>query len=135
MVVAGSQVDWEKREVVHFNMHTGKVAGVRMALQEKLGLERLPARLSLQRATDNVFGDDPLGNDYGILNLSKRAWVVNTEKNEGVDLSNSHMRRMSWLHWTRTDKHIIPTGLMDVFGQSMAIGGATTSTINSGKLA
>src|SRR4029434_5048114 len=70
--LSGSRIDWSSRIVIHFNMGSNKVNG----LFDSLGIdeESLNARISF------VFGDDPLGNDRGLLEIAPYAYVIKNEK-------------------------------------------------------
>ncbi|CAB9526056.1 Apoptosis-inducing factor 2 [Seminavis robusta] len=108
-VCSGTVVDWKNRTLLHFNINMGKAKGV----SEATGISDMEA---IHQAVENVFGDDPMGNDYGILTMTNHhAWVVNTQKNATKALPLG-MQRMSWLHWTDQAKHRVPRGLMGVFG-------------------
>ena len=68
-------------------MGSNKVNG----LMDALGIdeEALEARISF------VFGDDPLGNDRGLLEIAPYAYVIKNEKNRHLDLPD-RLRLVTW---------------------------------------
>jgi hypothetical protein len=85
--LSGSRIDWSSRIVVHFNMGSNKVVGLADAL--RIGEEALKARISF------VFGDDPLGNDRGLLEIAPYAYVIKNGKNRHLDLPD-RLRLVTW---------------------------------------
>lgn len=85
--LSGSRIDWNSRIVIHFNMSSNKVNG----LMDALGMDEE----ALKARTSFVFGDDPLGNDRGLLEISPYAYVIQNEKNRHLDLPN-HLRWVTW---------------------------------------
>jgi hypothetical protein len=85
--LSGSRIDWNSRVVTHFNMGSSKVIG----LMDALGIDEeiLKAKIGF------VFGDDPLGNDRGLLEISPRAYVIRNEKNCHLDLPH-HVKSTTW---------------------------------------
>ena len=61
IICSGSIFDWERRLIAHLNMGKGKIAGLSKTL-------RIPVD-ELSNYTDSVYGDDPQGNDSGIIQL------------------------------------------------------------------
>jgi len=51
--------------------------------------EALKARISF------VFGDDPLGNDRGLLEITPYAYVIKNERNRHLDLPD-RLRLVTW---------------------------------------
>jgi hypothetical protein len=60
-------------------------------LMDALGIdeEALKARISF------VFGDDPLGNDRGLLEIAPYAYVIKNERNRHLDLPD-RLRLVTW---------------------------------------
>jgi len=87
IICSGSIFDWERRSIAHFNMGKGKIAGLSKTL-------RIPVD-ELSNYTDSVYGDDPQGNDSGILSLSDRAFVIANPQNSEIPLP-ANMIRTSW---------------------------------------
>lgn len=85
--LSGSRIDWSSRLVTHFNMGSNKVIGLEDAL--RIGEEALKARISF------VFGDDPLGNDRGLLEIAPDAYVIKNETNRHLDLPD-RLRLVTW---------------------------------------
>ena len=85
--LSGSRIDWSSRLVIHFNMRSNKVIGLVDALG--IGEEALKARISF------VFGDDPLGNDRGLLEIAPYAYVIKNEKNRHLDLPG-RLKLVTW---------------------------------------
>jgi hypothetical protein len=85
--LSGSRIDWSSRIVVHFNMGSNKIIGLADAL--RIGEEALKAGISF------VFGDDPLGNDRGLLEIAPCAYVIKNEKNRHLDLPHN-LRLVTW---------------------------------------
>jgi hypothetical protein len=85
--LSASRIDWSSRIVAHFNMGSNKVIGLVDALS--IGEEALKARI------DFVFGDDPLGNDRGLLEIAPYAYVIKNEKNRHLDLPD-RLRLVTW---------------------------------------
>jgi hypothetical protein len=85
--LSGSRIDWSSRTVVHFNMGSNKVVGLADAL--RIGEQALKAGISF------VFGDDPLGNDRGLLEIASYAYVIKNEKNRHLDLPD-RLRLVTW---------------------------------------
>jgi hypothetical protein len=73
IISSGSLIDWKNQSIIHFNIGADKSVGVSKAL--KIPLEKLPS------LTDSAYGDDPLGNDVGILSLAAKAFVIANQKN------------------------------------------------------
>ena len=87
IMVSGSIVDWETWVITHFNMGEDKNVGISNTL--KIPVEELSSH------TDSAYGDDPQGNDVGILSLSATAFVIANQKNSEV-LLPANMIRTSW---------------------------------------
>ena len=87
ITLSGSIVDWSTRSITHFNMGKNKNIGIAKAL--KISLEELSS------LTDSAYGDDPEGNDLGILSLTAKAFVIANQKNLQV-LIPANMIRTSW---------------------------------------
>lgn len=87
IISSGSIIDWKMRSIVHFNMGKDKILGVSEVLN-------IPVD-QLSSYTHSVYGDDPEGNDAGILSLSKKSFVIANRKNAEVHLPET-MIRTSW---------------------------------------
>ena len=87
IITSGSIVDWETCTITHFNMGEDKNVGISLAL--KIPLQELSSH------TDSAYGDDPKGNDVGILSLSAKAFVIANQKNLEL-LLPANMIRTSW---------------------------------------
>ncbi len=87
IICSGSVIDWKSRSIVHFNMGNGKGVGISNALQ--IPIDELPNHV------DSAYGDDPLGNDAGILSLSEKSFVIANPKNSEVHLPGN-LIRTSW---------------------------------------
>lgn len=84
---SGSMIDWKIRSIIHFNMGKDKVIGISNVL--KIPIDEL------SNYTNSAYGDDPKGNDAGILSLSAKAFVIASKKNAGIYLP-ANMIRTSW---------------------------------------
>lgn len=84
---SGTVIDWMTREIAHFNMDHGKV--------EALGKLFGQSRVTLRQRTVRAFGDDPRGNDRGILELAQNSFVIATNKNRNLVLPN-YFERVDW---------------------------------------
>ncbi len=80
IIVSGTDVDWKLRKIIHFNMSDGKLEGI----AKTLGLPTQKVKTSIEYA----YGDDPLGNDSGILKAASNGYVIHTNKNSTVELNN-----------------------------------------------
>lgn len=87
IICSGSVIDWKSRSIVHFNMGHDKTVGISNALQ--IPIDELPSYV------DSAYGDDPLGNDAGILSLSEKSFVIANPKNSEVYLPKN-LIRTSW---------------------------------------
>ena len=87
IITSGSIVNWSKCSITHFNMGEDKKVGVSKALA--IPLEELSSQ------TDSAYGDDPKGNDRGILSLSTKSFVIANQKNSEVSIPEN-MVRTSW---------------------------------------
>ncbi|NEQ87765.1 MAG: hypothetical protein F6K26_49630, partial [Moorea sp. SIO2I5] len=87
IITSGTIVDWQMGSVTHFNMGEDKNVGVSKALN--IPIDQLSNR------TNAVYGDDPKGNDVGILSLSSKAFVIANPKNSEVPIP-VNMIRTSW---------------------------------------
>ncbi|WP_416675690.1 hypothetical protein [Egbenema bharatensis] len=87
IICSGSMIDWKTRSILHFNMAEDKIAGISRILS--IPIAELP------KHTDSAYGDDPAGNDSGILSLGKRAFVIANPKNLEVALPETIIRT-SW---------------------------------------
>jgi hypothetical protein len=85
--LSGSRIDWRSRNVVHFNMSSNKVIGLSDVL--RIDEEVLKARISF------VFGDDPLGNDRGLLEIARYPYVITNETNRHLNLPD-RSRLVTW---------------------------------------
>jgi len=56
---------------------------------------------NIRKRVNFIFGDDPLGNDRAILNLSRNSFVIQNRKNENL-LPNSAWQFISWEQANRT---------------------------------
>ncbi len=80
IVVSGTEVDWATRKIIHFNMSDGKLEGVAKKLD--LNLDVIEANIEF------AYGDDPYGSDSGIIRAAKNGFVIHTEKNSALEISN-----------------------------------------------
>ena len=87
IIASGSIVNWETKSITHFNMGSDKNVGVSKTL--KIPLEELSFH------TDSAYGDDPKGNDVGILSLTAKAFVIANKKNSVVHIPENIIRT-SW---------------------------------------
>ena len=87
IIPSGSIIDWSTRSITHFNMGEDKNVGVSKAL--KIPIDELSSQ------TNSAYGDDPEGNDVGILSLSAKAFVIVNKKNSEVPIP-ANMIRTSW---------------------------------------
>lgn len=94
IAVSGSLVNWDKGEVLHFNMDTGKAIGVCNILGH--------AYESLERLIDSSYGDDPAGNDRAIMRMAPRAYVIQNDKNRNITLE-ANMTIADWDHINRQE--------------------------------
>jgi hypothetical protein len=69
-----------------FNLGNDKVAGICRSLNCD--------RAALINLVDACYGDDPLGNDKGILDL-RRAFVIRNDNNQNCPLP-THLRLTDW---------------------------------------
>jgi phosphoserine phosphatase len=84
---SGSIVDWMGRSLIHFNMGKDKVVGI---------CNRLAIPIDqLANFTDSAYGDDPEGNDQGILSFAPRSFVIANPKNLEANLPANTIRT-SW---------------------------------------
>lgn len=87
IIVSGTEVDWTLRKILHFNMSEGKLEGIAKTLG-----------LPTQRVQDSIeyaYGDDPLGNDSGILKAATNGFIIHTKKNASIEI-NSIGERVRW---------------------------------------
>ncbi|NEQ82780.1 MAG: hypothetical protein F6K26_21815 [Moorea sp. SIO2I5] len=87
IITSGTIVDWQMGAVTHFNMGEDKNIGISKALNIPID--------QLSNQTNAVYGDDPKGNDVGILSLSSKAFVIANPKNSEVPIP-ANMIRTSW---------------------------------------
>ena len=87
IVVSGTEVDWLVREVNHFNMSQGKIEGI----GKWLGMNTKEVRSNIEFA----YGDDPLGNDSGILKHAENSFIVHTLKNSNFETTHIG-ERITW---------------------------------------
>lgn len=80
VTVSGTEVDWQKRKIIHFNMGDGKLEGV----SRKLDSTSDKVSTMIQFA----YGDDPAGNDSGIISAANNGFIIQTKKNATFDTSN-----------------------------------------------
>lgn len=85
--VSGSIINWETRSILHFNMGKDKIVGISKTLGIPIN--------ELYRYADSAYGDDPKGNDAGILSLVNRPFVIANKKNLDVSIP-ANMIRTSW---------------------------------------
>lgn len=85
IIISGTTIDWNKRAVSHANIHNNKVADLNRRVLEKHGINIIESLATPEgTALDiEVYADDPLGNDFGILSLAspERRFVIPTHKN------------------------------------------------------
>ncbi len=87
IIVSGSIINWKTPSITHFNMGKDKNVGLSKALEISLN--------QLSHYTDSAYGDDPQGNDIGILSLSTKAFVILNQKNSQVPMG-ANIIRTSW---------------------------------------
>ena len=80
IIVIGTHVDWPTRQLQHFNMSDGKLNGI--SRRFKLQPEEVRSKILF------AYGDDPLGNDSGILRAAINGFVVHTLKNANIKTKN-----------------------------------------------
>lgn len=85
--LSGSKIDWVNKKILHFNMAQDKIKGICDLFSLK--------KESLAGQIDSCYGDDPLGNDQGILELTKKAFVIKNKKNGSLILPKN-MRLVTW---------------------------------------
>lgn len=85
--ISGTEINWSNKSVIHFNMAEDKVKG----LCTTLGINQQ----TLFHRVDSCYGDDPEGNDRGILNITSNAFVIENEKNKDC-LLPLHMKLTNW---------------------------------------
>lgn len=78
IIVSGSNINWETRDVVHFNMDKGKATGICSVLG--------CSHDELKEMIESSYGDDPSGNDREILRIAPKAYVIRNEKNRHAKL-------------------------------------------------
>lgn len=87
VTVSGTEVDWLKRKIVHFNMGDGKLEGVSRKLDSTT--EKVSGMIQF------AYGDDPAGNDSGIISVASYGFIIQTKKNATFD-SNNMGERVKW---------------------------------------
>jgi hydroxymethylpyrimidine pyrophosphatase-like HAD family hydrolase len=85
--ISGSAINWRHKTIDHFNLGADKVTGICRLLNID--------RVTLSNLVDACFGDDPLGNDREILELTSRAFVIRNDKNKNYVLPKN-MRLIDW---------------------------------------
>lgn len=85
--VSGTEVNWDNRKIVHFNMSEGKIQGVAKVLKTEIS--------TVKENILYAYGDDPLGNDSGILSAAANGFIINTSKNLTLD-TNHIGERIQW---------------------------------------
>lgn len=78
IVLSGTDIDWATRDIRHFNMAEKKIEGICQQLQL--------SRSELTQKVLRSFGDDPLGNDRGILQIADIGYVIQNPKNAWIEL-------------------------------------------------
>lgn len=79
ILVSGTNINWDKLEVIHMNVDTNKLHGLETALD--LSLAEIKPKIKA------IFADDPLINDRALLNgLCTNSFVIRTEKNNHLTL-------------------------------------------------
>ncbi len=86
--VTGTEVNWSQKKLDHFNMGDGKLEGVSRVLG--MGLSQV------KESIEESFGDDPSGNDSGILKYGKKAFIISTKKNQEFNESLLNAERLQW---------------------------------------
>jgi hypothetical protein len=88
VIVSGSVIDWDARNVKHINVAKNKISGILHTL--KITEDELKAR------TFMVFGDDPVINDIALFTLNKSSsYLMETPKNKQLEIP-SYIKRSSW---------------------------------------
>lgn len=82
IMISGAIVDWERKQLIHANIHNNKIKGINDLLDAKFGFRLEP----FSEPNSNeiyVYADDPDGNDFGILSLAapENRFVIAHEKN------------------------------------------------------
>jgi len=96
ILVSGAVVDWQRKHVLHANVHDNKIKGLNVLLQER-------CRRCLQKVTEGqsnadldiyVYADDPAGNDFGILSLTTpdKRYVIPHSKNHETTPALEYVR-------------------------------------------
>ncbi|GGA23915.1 hypothetical protein [Okeania sp. KiyG1] len=85
--VSGSIINWETQSLLHFNMGQDKIVGISKALGIQIN--------DLSSYVESAYGDDPQGNDAGILSVANRPFVIANKKNLEVSIP-ANMIRTSW---------------------------------------
>lgn len=80
IMVSGAIVDWERKQLIHANIHNNKVTGLNDLLQEKYGFTLDPTNIEHEVY---VYADDPYAIDFGILSLTnpEKRYVIAHHKN------------------------------------------------------
>ncbi|HRW66374.1 MAG TPA: hypothetical protein P5032_11625 [Candidatus Competibacter sp.] len=87
IIVSGSNVNWETRDVIHFNMGKGKATGICSVLGYSYD--------KLKEMIESSYGDDPSGNDREILRIAPKAYVIWNDKNRHAKL----LPNMQFANW------------------------------------